>query len=104
MACSSLHTGVPRADIPSRYGPYYTTCVNRFNRWRRAGVWGRHLVAVSEANDGNIQMIDTSSIRFHQHAANGKKRHPIPLRGPLAGRPDDQYRRPRQCLGPAGRT
>ena len=30
-------TGAPWADIPSRYGPY-TTCVNRFSRWRKAGV------------------------------------------------------------------
>jgi transposase len=32
-----LRTGVPWADIPGRYGPH-TTCVNRFNRWRRAGI------------------------------------------------------------------
>jgi len=32
-----LRTGASRADIPARYGPY-TTCVNRFNRWRHAGV------------------------------------------------------------------
>ena len=31
-----LRTGAPWADIPARYGPY-TTCVNRFNRWRKAG-------------------------------------------------------------------
>jgi putative transposase len=24
-------------DIPERYDPH-TTCVNRFNRWRKAGV------------------------------------------------------------------
>ncbi len=34
-----LRTGAPWADIPARYGPH-TTCVNRFNRWRKAGVWG----------------------------------------------------------------
>jgi transposase len=34
-----LRTGAPWADIPARYGPY-TTCVNRFNRWRRAGIGG----------------------------------------------------------------
>jgi transposase len=33
-----LRTGAPWADIPGRYGPH-TTCVNRFNRWRKAGVW-----------------------------------------------------------------
>src|SRR5690606_36923347 len=37
-----LRTGAPWADIPTRYGPH-TTCVNRFNRWRRAGHWARIL-------------------------------------------------------------
>jgi hypothetical protein len=63
----------PSADIPQRYGPH-TTCVNRFNRWRKAGVWDRILTAVSKAYDGDIQMIDSSSIRVHQHAANGQKK------------------------------
>lgn len=67
-----LRTGAPRADIPSRHGPH-TTCVNRFNRWRKAGHWARILQAVSAAYDGDIQMIDVSAIRVHQHAANGKK-------------------------------
>ena len=39
-----LRTGAPWADIPARYGPY-TTCVNRFNRWRKAGIWDRLLQA-----------------------------------------------------------
>jgi Putative transposase of IS4/5 family (DUF4096) len=60
-------TGATWADIPERYGPH-TTCVNRFNRWRKAGVWDRLLEAVSKAYDGDIQMIDSSSIRVHQHA------------------------------------
>ncbi len=68
-----LRTGAPWADIPERYGPP-TTCYNRFVRWRKAGVWDRILLSVSEAYDGNVQMIDSSSIRVHQHAANGKKR------------------------------
>ena len=73
-----LRTGAPWADIPERYGPH-TTCVNRFNRWRKAGVWDRILAAVSEAYDGDIQMIDSSSIRVHQHAANGKKKRRDPV-------------------------
>ena len=68
-----LRTGAPWADIPARYGPH-TTCVNRFNRWRKAGVWDRLLEAVSKAYDGDIQMIDSSSIRVHQHAANAQKK------------------------------
>ena len=66
------------ADIPERYGPH-TTCVNRFNRWRRAGVWDRLLKAVSQAYDGDIQMIDSSSIRVHQHAANAQKKTTDPV-------------------------
>ena len=41
-----LRTGAPWADIPARYGPH-TTCVNRFNRWRRAGIWAMLLREVS---------------------------------------------------------
>lgn len=67
-----LRTGSPWADIPERYGPY-TTCYNRFVRWRKAGVWDRLFEAVSKAYEGDVQMIDSSSIRVHQHGANGKK-------------------------------
>ena len=74
--------------LPQRYGPH-TTCVNRFNRWRKAGVWDRIMAAVSKAYDGDIQMIDSSSIRVHQHAANGKKSDAIPLHGSFARRADD---------------
>jgi hypothetical protein len=40
----------------------------------RAGIWVRILQAVSAAYDGDIQMIDGSSIRVHQHAANAQKK------------------------------
>ena len=68
----SLRTGSPWADIPERYGPP-TTCYNRFVRWRKAGVWDRIFEAVSRAYEGELQMIDSSSIRVHQHGANAKK-------------------------------
>ena len=56
-----LRSGAPWADIPERYGPY-TTCYNRFVRWRAAGVWDRILKSVSQAYNGKIQMIDRSVI------------------------------------------
>jgi len=67
-----LRTGSPWADIPERYGPA-TTCYNRFVRWRKIGVWDRIFEALSKAYRGELQMIDSSSIRVHQHAANVKK-------------------------------
>jgi transposase len=30
-------SGAPWRDLPENYGPY-TTCYNRFVRWRRAGI------------------------------------------------------------------
>jgi transposase len=67
-----LRTGSPWADVPERYGPY-TTCYNRFVCWRKIGVWDRLFAAVSRAYDGDLQMVDSSSIRVHQHASNVKK-------------------------------
>ena len=95
-----LRTGSPWAEIPERYGPA-TTCYNRFVRWAKIGVWDRVFEAISKAYDGDLQMIDSSSIRVHQHGANGKKgglkkRHPplgtrwSPLHGALARRTDHE--------------
>ena len=70
-------------DLPERYGPY-TTCYNRFNRWRKNGVWDRLMDAIVEAYDGEIQMIDSSSVRVHQHAA-GSKRGSGSLHGSFRG-------------------
>ena len=92
-----LRTGAPWADIPPRYGPH-TTCVNRFNRWRKAGVWDRLLSAVSRAYSGDIQMIDSSSIRVHSTLPTPKKRRSIQLHGSLAWWADNQNPRACRCL------
>lgn len=63
-----LRSGAPWRDLPDHFGPY-TTCYNRFVRWRRAGVWGRIIDALAVAHDATVQMIDTSIVRVHQHGA-----------------------------------
>jgi transposase len=68
-----LRPGTPWRDLPERYGPH-TTVYNRFNRWRQAGVWDRLMDAITAAYDGRVQMIDSSSVRVHQHAAGSKKK------------------------------
>ena len=57
-----LRSGAPWRDLPVNFGPY-TTCYNRFARWRRAGVWAKLMSALAEAHDAAVQMIDTSSHR-----------------------------------------
>lgn len=68
-----LRTGSPWRDVPERYGPY-TTVYNRFNRWRKAGIWDKLMDAVIEAHDGKVQMIDSSVVRVHSQAAAQKNR------------------------------
>jgi transposase len=63
-----LRSGAPWRDLPDNFGPY-TTCYNRFVRWRRAGVWGGIMNTLAATHDAAVQMIDTSVIRVHQHAA-----------------------------------
>lgn len=67
-----LRTGAPWRALPSDFGPY-TTCYNRFVRWRKAGVFDRIMNAITEAYEGDVQMIDSTTVRVHQHAANSKK-------------------------------
>jgi transposase len=67
-----LRSGARWADLPERYGPP-TTIYNRFNRWRKAGVWDRLMDAITRAHDGNVQMIDTSIVRVHQQGATAKR-------------------------------
>jgi transposase len=67
-----LRSGAPWSEMPERYGPR-TTVYNRFNRWRKAGVWDRLMDAIVKAHDGDVQMIDTSIVRVHQQGATAKR-------------------------------
>lgn len=67
-----LRSGMPWRDLPERYGPY-TTVYNRFNRWAKRGVWLRVFEALSAGSPQSMQLIDSSIVRAHQHAAGGKK-------------------------------
>ena len=67
-----LRSGAFCSDLPERYGPP-TTIYNRFNRWRKAGIWDRLMDAITAAHGGKVQMIDTSMVRVHQHGATAKR-------------------------------
>jgi len=80
----ALRTGCPWRDhcpavhvymherVPERYGPY-TTVYNRFNRWAYAGIWDQIMDAVVDAHNGDVVMIDGTSVRVHHAAATLKK-------------------------------
>jgi transposase len=82
-----LRSGAPWRDLPKNYGPY-TTCYDRFVRWRRAGVWDQIMDATTAAHDAAVQIIDTSVVRVHQHGAcvaDNKQQHMGRSRGGLSG-------------------
>jgi transposase len=103
-----LRSGAPWRDLPDDFGPY-TTCYNRFIRWRRAGVWGRIMNALTSAHDASVQMIDTSIVRVHPHGAciiRNRRQSMGRSRGGLTCR--GRYQRPASSatrgLGPGSRS
>lgn len=50
-----LRSGAPWRDLPDNFGPY-TTCYNRFVRWRRAGVCAGKLL--SRLKSGSMLLAD----------------------------------------------
>jgi transposase len=66
--------GIPRVNdrriLNGIFWVLRTTCHNRFVRWRRAGVWGGIMNALAATSA--VQMIDTSIISVHQHAARAR--------------------------------
>lgn len=73
-----LRTGAPWRDLPSRYGKL-TTVYSRFQRWRKSGSWARvfqklqTLAHQSGQVDWEVDFVDTTIVRAHQHAAGAKK-------------------------------
>jgi transposase len=59
--------------LPERYGNWNTVW-RRFSRWSRAGVFERLFAALTRSSLANerVQMLDSTIIRAHQHAAGAK--------------------------------
>lgn len=66
-------TGAPWRDLPPEFGAW-NSVFRQFRRWTEAAVWDVILAALteSEASDVATQMIDSTIVRAHQHAAGGR--------------------------------
>lgn len=71
-------TGSPWRDLPERFGNW-NSVFRRFRRWACNGVWERVMEAISEEDQYDLLLLDSSIIRAHQHAAGGKKGLPTKL-------------------------
>ena len=58
-----LRSCAPWRDLPDDFGPY-TTCYNRFVRWRRAGVWGQIMDVLGRVLIKSRSTIWSINVRF----------------------------------------
>ena len=66
-----LRSGAHWHDLPERYGKW-KTAHKRFTRWARTGVWERVFEDLTRDRDNQYLMLDSTLVRAHQQAANGK--------------------------------
>ena len=66
-------TGAPWRDLPEYFGKWGSV-YRQFRRWTLSSVWDVLLEALNETGEGqdSVQMIDSTVIRAHQHAAGAK--------------------------------
>ena len=67
-------TGAPWRDLHEYFGKWGSV-YRQFRRWTVAGVWDVILDALNREGGGldAVQMIDSTVVRAHQHAAGAKK-------------------------------
>lgn len=80
-------TGAPWRALPPDLGRW-NSVFQRFNRWSRDGVWQRLFEAVQDP-DMEWLLLDSTSIRAHQHAAGARKRGTRPSARSSAKHSDD---------------
>ena len=59
--------------LPAAWGNWHTT-YTRFQRWARSGVWAKVLAAVQQDDALHTLLLDSTTVRAHQHAAGARKK------------------------------
>ncbi|MDB5868042.1 MAG: transposase [Polaromonas sp.] len=64
--------GIAWRDLPARFGDFRVVRL-RHSRWSRSGVWKRVFEVLAQDADNEYVLIDSTSVRAHQHSAGAKK-------------------------------
>jgi transposase len=65
--------GIPWRDLPERFGPWKAVHT-RFSRWVESGVWEKVFKHLADDADNEYAMIDSTTVRAHQHSAGALKK------------------------------
>jgi len=68
-----MRCGVSWRDLPERFGAW-STVFARFSRWKKSGVWGRVLASLQDESGLHELLVDSTTVRAHQHAAGALKK------------------------------
>ncbi len=68
-------TGAAWRDLDDHFGKW-NSVYQQFRRWTLAGTWDVLLAALNDSGEGrdSLQMIDSTIVRAHQHAAGAQKK------------------------------
>lgn len=64
-------TGAPWRDLPERYGRW-NSAFQRYSRWSKRGIWQGILKVLGSDEDLEHLLLDSTTVRAHQHAAGAK--------------------------------
>jgi len=65
--------GIPWRDLPERFGDFRVVHT-RFSRWAKKGIWEKVFKTLSEDADNEYAMLDSTTVRAHQHSAGARKK------------------------------
>ena len=74
-------TGAAWRDLDAYFGNW-ATVYKQFRRWTLSGAWDVLLAAMNDSGEGrdSLQMIDSTIVRAHQHAAGAQKKRALRAR------------------------
>ncbi len=65
--------GIAWRDLPERFGNY-KVIHTRFSRLAKKGIWEKIFKILAEDSDNEYVMIDSTTVRAHQHSAGARKK------------------------------